>query len=119
MTQEQRNENLAKDLRTWLIAHEMWVDVVIYFNGKAYATSDGKQSFYNDKDHLIEYEADPENCLEYFNKETVTMSFEGPLYHLLNYESYRHEYKEFSDIFKKYGLYFEFGYAWSLSAYEL
>jgi hypothetical protein len=49
------------------------------------------------------------------------MSFEGGLYHVLNgYVSgwIRLESK-FSKLFEKYGLYYEMGYSWSLSAYEI
>ena len=31
---EEKREQLATEIFNWLIEHEMWVDVSIYFNGK-------------------------------------------------------------------------------------
>ena len=33
-------ESLATELRSWLLEHDMWMDVTIYFDGKAFSTSD-------------------------------------------------------------------------------
>lgn len=51
------------------------------------------------------------------------MSFEGPLYHMINYGSYEdvsdNFLVEFNDLFDEYGLYYELGDAWNLSAYKI
>jgi hypothetical protein len=49
------------------------------------------------------------------------MSFEGPLYAVLNasVNGWVKLEDQFQKIFKKHGYYYELGYAWSLSAYEL
>lgn len=126
MTKKQmkRNEDLAKEIRQWMLDHEIWVDTYIYFNGKCYGTSDksNKHFYYNDAEHLVEYDDDPSKYVEYYNKDTITMTFEGDLYDILNQYYGRYGYKleeEFENIFKKYGYYYELGYAWSLAAYEL
>ena len=36
----ERIENLAIEIREFLLEHEMWVDVDIYFNGKCFTTYD-------------------------------------------------------------------------------
>lgn len=60
---EELIENLAVEIREFLLAEEMWQDVTIYFNGKAFSTYDkvnGKY-YYNDREHLVVQEdEDPE-----------------------------------------------------------
>ena len=125
---EKRNENCAKEIRQFLLDNEMWIDTYIYFNGKCYGTSytdeNGKERFvYNNKEHLVEFEADPSRCVEYYSKDGITMTFEGDLYDVINYYWESRELaelkKKFDAIFEKYGLYYEQGYAWSLSTAEL
>ena len=120
---EKRNEALANDIRNWLLDHEMWIDTRIYFNGKAYSTDDGTHYYYNDPEHLVVLEdEDPKRYFEYVNPDHIlSMSFEGPLYDVLNGYSYGWTKLEdqFHKIFEKYGLYAELGYAWSLTAFEM
>ena len=54
---------------------------------------------------------EPENIL--------SMSFEGPLYYVLNGYEGGHLAEEFMKIFEKYGLYWELGNAWNLTACEV
>ena len=46
-------EELAKEIRQFLIDNNMWGGCQIYFNGKAFATDDGKNFYYNDPEHLV------------------------------------------------------------------
>lgn len=113
-------EALAVELRSWLIKNRMWSDVRIYFNGKAFATDDGCGNYsYNDPDKLYVIEnVDPHDYIEYAG-DILTISFEGDLYALLNYDSSktaRRMIEQFNNIFRKYGLYYEFGNAWNLTA---
>ena len=127
MTKKQRtrNEKLANEIRQWLLDHEMWIDTTIYFNGKAYTQRDPETGryYYNDPEHLfVENDMNPFDYFEYANPETGSMSFEGPLYEILN--GYFGEVgweleEEFNDLFRKYGMYFELGYSWSLTAVEV
>ena len=120
MTKEKRNLECANEIRQWLLDHGMWIDTHIYFNGKVYGTSDKENHYYyNDPDHLIEYEDDPSRYVEYYSKDGITMTFEGELYDLLNYNFTSGLLKEFDAIFLKYGLWYEQGYAWSLSTFEI
>ena len=118
---EKRNLKLANELREWLLDNDLWVDVVIYFNGKAYAPWDKgmKHFYYNDREHLIEYEDDPSRCVEYYSRDGITMTFEGDLYEIINYEVAPKLLEEFDRIFEKYGLYYELGFSWSLATCEI
>ena len=116
-------ETLAREIYNWCIAKDLWGDNCIYFNGKAWASWNewhGEQgSQLNER--LYEYKnRNPKEYFEFANPETLSMSFEGELYRVLNaytpgcvkLES------EFGKLFEKYGLYFELGHAWNLSAFE-
>lgn len=117
-------ENLAKEIRQYLLDREMWSDIRIYFNGKAFATDDREgHYYYNDPDHLVVLEdEDPHTYTEYAG-DILTMTFEGPLYEVLNYGGYGDNpwqvEEELTAIFRKYGLYYELGNAWNLTAYPL
>lgn len=117
-------ERLAKDIYKWCVKKDLWGDNIIYFNGKAWSSSSewsgvqGKQI----DENLYEYEGkNPKDYFEYGNPDTLSMSFEGPLNHVLNgyVRGWTKLEAQFAKLFAKYGLYYEMGYAWSLSAYEI
>lgn len=118
-------EKMAEEIRSFLIKHELWIDVTIYFNGKAFGTGDGKRYAYNDPDNLIVLENEnPRDYFEYVNPDHIlSMSFEGPLYSCLNMTGeYSHPFekmviKELSNIFLKYGCYYELGNSWNLTLF--
>lgn len=111
-------DKLARELRKYLLDRKMWVDTTIYFNGKAFSTDDRHgRYYYNDPHNLIVLEnEDPHRVTEYAG-DILTMTFEGPLYDALNYgePSWRVE-EELRQVFEKYGLYYELGNAWNLTA---
>lgn len=116
-------ELLARDIYDWCIENDLWGDNIIYFNGKAWSSSSTWSGVAGKKidEHLYEYEdKDPSDYFEYANPDTLSMSFEGPLNHVLNGYTYGWTKleREFSKLFKEYNLYYEFGCAWNLSAYE-
>ena len=92
--------------------------------GIAFSTDDREgHYYYNDPDHLVVLEdEDPHTYTEYAG-DILTMTFEGPLYEALNYGDYGgYQWKteeELTAIFRKYGLYYELGNAWNLTAYTL
>lgn len=115
---------LAKDIYDWCIANDLWGDNTIYFDGKAWSNSDewGGVRGIKIAEDLYEYEnKNPEDYFEYANPETLSMSFEGSLNHMLNgyYSNSSKLESEFDKLFEKYGLYYEFGHSWNLAAYEL
>ena len=123
LTSEEK-EALAKEVRQFLIDNELWTDVRIYFNGKAFSTSDrhGK-CFYNDPENLVVLEdEDPRNYFKYVSDDNImSMSFEGDFYGCLNFTNeYGADFdnrirEEFDDILEKYGVYHELGHPWNLT----
>lgn len=118
-------QKMAIKLIKMIDKHNMFHMVNIYAGGKLYSSD------YNDKNPEMKeikmendtvyyvQNADMDNIpVKYNNPKTLTMTFEGPLYDALNYESTDETMKEINDIFDEYGLYAERGYAWSLAAYE-
>lgn len=118
------NEALAKEIYQWCKKHRLWGDNIIYFDGRAWSSSskwndiDGKKI---DEDLYEYYGKNPKDYFEYANPDTVSMSFEGSLYYVLNaYVSGWSRLEEsFKKLFNKHGYYFELGHAWNLSAYKL
>ena len=117
-------ELLSMDIYHWCKKKGLWGDNTIYFNNKAWSNLPewkGESGKKIDED-LYEYEnKNPLTYFEYANPNTLSMSFEGPLYRMLNgdIKGWVKLEDQFSKLFKKYGLYYEMGYSWSLSAYEL
>ena len=119
---EEKREQLATEIFNWLVKHEMWVDVAIYFNGKRWSTSnkDHTEFCYNENKYF-EYEAEPKDYFEYVAEPNIlSMSFEGALYDVLNgyVTGWTKLEAEFRKIFEKYNLHFELGNAWNLTCYE-
>lgn len=118
---EERRDLLATEIFNWLVDHEMWIDVQIYFNGKCWSTSnkDHTEFCYNER-RYFEYEAEPKDYFEYVREPNIlSMSFEGSLYEVLNayVRGWEKLEEEFRKIFEKYGLYFELGHAWNLTCF--
>lgn len=120
----ERLESLAQDIYKWLLSHEMWIDVSLYYDGKRMSTArdtgGGKWEYRYNGEPFIEDGFDPRDYFDYVAKQhIISMSFEGPLCHLLAYGVGGAELeKEFRAIFDRYGLYFELGDHWNLTAYE-
>jgi len=117
---------LAKEVRQFLLQNELWTDVKIYFNGKAFSTRDQNGKYhYNDPKNLIVLEdEDPRRYFEYVSDDDImSMSFEGDFYGCLNYmNEYSADFdnriqSEFNEILAKYGVYYELGNAWNLSCF--
>lgn len=120
---EKEREQLATEIFNWLVDHEMWVDVHIYFNGKCWSTNNEylTEFCYNER-RYFEYEVDPKRYFEYVREPNIlSMSFEGDLYDVLNAycRGWIRLEAEFQAIFQKYNLYYELGNAWNLSVYKI
>lgn len=115
-------ENLAVEIREFLLEHKMWQDVDIYFNHKRFGCKgpDGHY-YYNDREHLfVEEGIEPETYFEYVNPDHIlSMSFEGPVCEMLYHGMYPATRRKFDEIFKRYGLYYEFGHHWNFSCYYI
>lgn len=121
----QQIEEMAKEIRRFLIENNLWQDVAIYFNGKCFTTSHDGIYAYNDPNNLIVLEdKDPKEVTKYAG-DILTMTFEGPLYDCINgtgeynYTYEREKELALSRIFDKYGCYCELGEAWNLTLYQI
>lgn len=119
-----KKESLARDIYKWCKKNNLWGDNIIYFNDKAWASFESWNGVLGKKvgEDIYEYEnKNPLDYFEYANPKTLSMSFEGPLYRVLNayVSGWVKLENEFLKLFEKYGFYYELGHAWNLSAYEL
>lgn len=108
---QEKNKALADDLKKFLIDNDLQADTSIYFNDMCYRWD------YKINDYIIIEGIKGSTYFEYANDETVSMSFEGSLYHLMNYGTNRRLLDKFDKLFSKHKCYYELGYAWSLSVY--
>ena len=112
-------EQLVDEITAFLEKHHMEDGVCIYFNNKRIVSEgffDGENLTYK---WMQEENMDPHYYSPYAAYDhIISMSFEGSLYDLLNYRGGKLE-EQFRAIFTKYGLYYEFGYAWCFTAYPL
>lgn len=98
-------EKLANEIVSFLDKWDMLDGTCIYYNNKR--INDGK---------LEDGEFDPHNYFEWAAYDHIlSMSFEGGLYHVLNYNG-GSLLNKFDKIFEKYGLYYELGDSWNLTA---
>lgn len=109
-------EKLKDDIIKLLQKNGMWIDVYIYCNGKCWGTSDKEAKHFRYDGEPFVFEDDPHRVTEYAG-DILTMTFEGPLYDALNYGTGWEDLLQ--NLFGKYGLYFEFGNAWNLTAVEM
>ena len=67
-------ENLAKEIREFLLEHGLWQDVDIYFNGKKYTSYDPENGkyYYNDREHLIEVQTSRRDILNMLIRNTFS-----------------------------------------------
>lgn len=119
---EDKVEALAQEIYRFLLDHQMWLDVSIYYNGKRMSTAKRQPpEFKYNGEPFIEEDMDPRDYTEYVaNPHILTMVFEGTLYEILNgyYPGWTKMEYEFQKIFEKYGCYYEMGHAWDLTVYE-
>lgn len=113
--------NLLKDLINLLQKENCFQDTCIYIDDKRYFSEKcswhTNQHFDDELNLWYQDNIDVKDYIEYSNPDTLTVTFEGPLYHALNYDNGNMETK-LNHLFKKYGLYFEYGYAWSFTLYD-
>ena len=111
-------EELANEIITFLNKHSLANAVSIYFNNKVVRSKGTYDEDYNYiPNWTAEEDVDPHDYFEYAAYDHIlSMSFEGGLYDVLNYTFGKKE-EQFRKIFEKYGLYFELGNAWNLTAY--
>lgn len=124
MNTKQKMQALAKDIYEFCNEHDLWQDCCIYLQGNAYTYWKTWNDEAGEKlaDNLYKYEdKDPNVYFDYVNNLTLSMSFEGALYRVVNYywesNSWSSLYKKFNKLFAKYDCYYELGDAWNLTVY--
>jgi len=114
-------EALTLEIIDFLQQNQLFQDVNIFCNNKQFSSNYSAGSIMEKAQLGIYYVMENRNAadvVEFNNHNTITMTFEGPLYHILNYGPAKTE-QAFLKLFNKYGLYYELGYAWSLAAYPV
>lgn len=117
-------EELADRIYKLFRKNNMWSDCRIYFNGNALDTNDGSAngagSLHYDGMAFLHEGMDPNEYFEYVNPEHIlSMSFEGPIYHMFNYNEYRSVMTQFRKLLDRFGVYYELGNAWNLTLYYI
>lgn len=111
-------EELADRIYKLFRKNNMWSDCRIYFNGKALDTKDDAGTFHYDGMAFLHEDMDPNDYFEFVNPEHIlSMSFEGPIYHMFNYGKYVSVMTQFRKLLERFGVHYEPGNAWNLSLY--
>ena len=113
MTQKMRNLRVTQAISKWLVANDLHDDVRIYFNDRAY-------SFKDDGEITRRSDIKGSTYFHYANDDTVSVSFEGPLYEVLNFYHPRSAelHEQFMNLVDEHGFWFEMGNHWNLSLYN-
>lgn len=120
---------IALAIYEWCKSYDLWGDNIIYFDGHAISNSwhwgfDSCDEVLSEEEDAPLYfyeEKNPRDYFEYVNPETLSMSFEGDLYSVLN--AYCPGWTKLEDEFRKliesFGYYYEMGHAWNLTLYKM
>lgn len=97
--------------------------VNFYVNNKHYSSEFHEGYIQHSLGNQRHYWEDSNPCdvtkqIEYNNPKTITITFEGPMYHDINYGPQK-ILRHIEKLANTYGLYPELGYAWSLALYEI
>ena len=112
-------EKFAYEIMDYLEKNGLDSDVCIYFNNKRIANKYDWRNPDAPPQLIVEEYINPLDYFEYASYEHIlSMSFEGPLYQELNY-NFGKKSEKLHELFKKYGLYWELGNAWNLTAYPI
>lgn len=116
-------EKCAFEIINFLIRKGLWQDTFVYVGDKRYGCYDGEHYKYDNTWECV-FREDGKSAKDYveYYSDFLTMTFEGPFYAIVNYHAptkfCNQILEEFNDILKKYGVYYEQGYAWSLGLYK-
>lgn len=111
MNREDRNKRVADEVALFIIKNNYGYDTRIYFNDICYELSNNEITVLRN--------IKPSDYFEYANNDTVSMSFEGPLYNAMNGYSSSKIYNTIESIFNKYGYYMEMGNDWNIAVYDI
>ena len=113
-------ENMAKDIYNFCIDNDIWSDCIIYFDGMALSSFSNWNNVSGKRVGIELYKYEDKNPLNYFkyaNPDTLSMSFEGELYDIVNDFGCEFPglYNDLNKIFEKYGCWYELGDSWNLT----
>lgn len=119
LTREQIGR-LATDIYKLLKDNGLWIDTSIYFNGNRIDNRDDDGNYHYDGVMYFHEDMDPRDCFEYVNPDhIISMTFEGPVYHMFNYDRNPSVLKKFNALLKRFGVCYELGDAWNLTCYYI
>ena len=105
---------MIKKIESWMKKNGLLYAVRMYFNNKCYCWYDGEKRIITD--------IKGSEYFEYANDDTISISFEGPFYNVMNYAYDKKEWdrleSEFTKIVGSFDCWYELGNAWNLSIYE-
>lgn len=105
---------IIRKIESWMKKNDLLGTVRMYFNNKCWCWYDGKKK-------LIE-EIKGSEYFEYANDDTISISFEGPFYNVMNYGYDNKVWDglqgEFDKLLDGFDCWYELGNAWNLSIYE-
>ena len=116
MDKNEKIKELAYKISNLLKEYDLCSDVAIYFNNKRlqHFTTNKKEGW------VLEEGFKGSDYTQYANDQTITMTFEGPLYDIINYYIPSGNFLYvFNKLLKNYGYYYELGNAWNLALYHL
>lgn len=104
-------EVLAKSIATLLQEYDCEQEVAMYYSNKRFS------HFGNEWKEDEGFKGS--DIIEYANDKTITMTFEGSFYEVINYGLFPSLLEKFSKLLKDYDLYYELGNAWNLALYKI
>lgn len=125
LTQKQK-QALVSSIIDFLFKHELQTDTIIYCDNKRYTfdvdvNKDTCMLHTTDlgRAYFIKNDIKASQRVKYANDDTLTMTFEGSLYTIMNgcNDCCQKLQNEFNQLLEPYELYYEQGHAWSLALY--
>lgn len=106
-----------------MIAEGLWRDVDIFFNSKELTQRDPEsgQYFDNDREHLIELEnINPRKHVGHAARNHIlSMAFDGDVLDMFHKRGHSEVRERISRLLEKYGVYYEFGEACTLTCHYI
>ena len=110
-------EELAYKIADLLSEYHCHIDVAIYFENKRLSTFADIDENYGK--WVLQEGYKGSDYTEYANDSTITMTFEGDFYDVMNYGYLPELYDKFQKLLESCGFYFELGNAWNLALYDI
>ena len=107
----EKMEKLREEIIELFKSYDLYLHCSIFCNGNKY-------SYYKDSLESVT-ECDVWQYIDYYNEDTLSMSFDGDIYDVFNYGLFPKLLEKFDSLLRSYGLYYELGNAWNLSLYEI